>query len=73
MKANPSEYPIFFVALNSDTVPLYTVNEYAETLIAQRISTISGVSRVQVFGAQKYASADSGRPRCACRTSGRNR
>ena len=34
---------------------MYTVNEYAETLLAQRISMISGVSRVQVFGAQKYA------------------
>ena len=35
--------------------PLYTVNEYADTLLAQRISMVSGVSRVQVFGAQKYA------------------
>ena len=34
---------------------MYTVNEYAETLLAQRISMVSGVSRVQVFGAQKYA------------------
>jgi HAE1 family hydrophobic/amphiphilic exporter-1 len=54
-KANPSDFPIFFVALNSDTVPLYTVNEYAETVFAQRISTIAGVSRVQNFGPQKYA------------------
>ena len=36
-------------------MPLYTVNEYADTLLSQRISTVSGVSRVQVFGAQKYA------------------
>src|SRR5437773_7360844 len=49
-KANPSDFPIFFLALNSDTLPLYTVNEYAETVLAQRISTVSGVSRVQVFG-----------------------
>ena len=34
---------------------MYTVNEYADTLLAQRISMVSGVSRVQVFGAQKYA------------------
>jgi hydrophobic/amphiphilic exporter-1 (mainly G- bacteria), HAE1 family len=54
-KANPSDFPIFFLALNSNTLPLYTVNEYAETVMAQRISTVSGVSRVQVFGAQKYA------------------
>jgi hydrophobic/amphiphilic exporter-1 (mainly G- bacteria), HAE1 family len=54
-KQNPSEYPILYLALNSSTLPLYTVNEYAETLMAQRLSTISGVSRVQIFGAQKYA------------------
>ena len=34
---------------------MYTVNEYADTLLAQRISMVSGVSRVQVYGAQKYA------------------
>jgi hydrophobic/amphiphilic exporter-1 (mainly G- bacteria), HAE1 family len=55
VKSNPSDFPIFFVALNSNTVPLYTVNEYAETVFAQRISTVSGVSRVQIFGPQKYA------------------
>jgi hydrophobic/amphiphilic exporter-1 (mainly G- bacteria), HAE1 family len=54
-KQNPSEQPILFFALNSTTLPLYTVNEYAETALAQRISTVSGVSRVQLFGAQKYA------------------
>jgi HAE1 family hydrophobic/amphiphilic exporter-1 len=54
-KQNPSEQPIIYLALNSSTLPLYTVNEYADTLLAQRFSTISGVSRVQVFGAQKYA------------------
>ncbi len=54
-KANPAEQPIVYLALQSETLPMYTVNEYAETLLAQRISMISGVSRVQVFGAQKYA------------------
>ena len=54
-KQNPSEQPILYFALNSTTLPLYTVNEYAETALAQRISTVSGVSRVQIFGAQKYA------------------
>jgi HAE1 family hydrophobic/amphiphilic exporter-1 len=54
-KQNPSEQPILYFALNSSTLPLYTVNEYAETALAQRISTVSGVSRVQIFGAQKYA------------------
>src|ERR1051326_1693837 len=54
-KTNPAEQPVLYMALNSDTLPLYTVDEYAETLLAQRISMSSGVSSVQVFGAQKYA------------------
>jgi HAE1 family hydrophobic/amphiphilic exporter-1 len=54
-KVNPAEQPIVYMALTSDTLPLYTVDEYGETLLAQRISMVSGVSRVQVYGAQKYA------------------
>src|SRR5262245_4806440 len=54
-KQNPSEQAILYFSLGSKTLPLYTVNEYAETMIAQRMSSVSGVSRVQVFGAQKYA------------------
>src|SRR5439155_22386998 len=54
-KTNPAEQPVLYRALTSDTLPLYTVDEYAETLLAQRISMASGVSRVQVFGEQKYA------------------
>jgi HAE1 family hydrophobic/amphiphilic exporter-1 len=54
-KQNPSEQPILFLALTSETLPLYTVNEFGETMLAQRISSVSGVSRVQIFGAQKYA------------------
>ncbi|MGO4885752.1 MAG: efflux RND transporter permease subunit, partial [Bryobacteraceae bacterium] len=54
-KANPAEQPVLFLSLTSDTLPFYTVDEYAETLLAQRMSMVSGVSRVEVFGAQKYA------------------
>src|SRR6185295_17501500 len=54
-KTNPSEQPILYLSLHSDTLPMYAVNEYADTMLAQRISTVSGISRVQVFGAQKYA------------------
>ncbi|HTX39663.1 MAG TPA: efflux RND transporter permease subunit [Bryobacteraceae bacterium] len=53
-KVNPAEQPVLYLSLDSDTLPMYTVNEYADTLLAQRISMVSGVSRVQVFGAQKY-------------------
>jgi hydrophobic/amphiphilic exporter-1 (mainly G- bacteria), HAE1 family len=54
-KVNPAEQPVLYLSLNSDTLPPYTVNEYADTLLAQRISMISGVSRVMIYGAQKYA------------------
>ncbi|MGC9947549.1 MAG: efflux RND transporter permease subunit [Bryobacteraceae bacterium] len=54
-KANPAEQPVLFLSLSSDTLPAYTVDEYAETLLAERMSMVSGVSRVQVFGGQKFA------------------
>ena len=54
-KVNPADFSVFFIALTSDTMPLSTVDEYAETNLAQRISTINGVAQVQVFGQQKYA------------------
>ncbi|HKV04215.1 MAG TPA: efflux RND transporter permease subunit [Candidatus Acidoferrales bacterium] len=54
-KVNPADQPVFFMALSSSTVPLYTVDQYAETLLGQRISMVKGVAQVQVFGAQKYA------------------
>src|SRR6184192_3991553 len=53
-KVNPAEQAVLYLALRSDTLPMYTVNEYADTLLAQRISMVSGVSRVNIFGAQKY-------------------
>jgi len=54
-KVNPADQPILYLALTSPTLPLSTTDEYAETMIAQRISTVSGVAQVQVFGAQKFA------------------
>jgi HAE1 family hydrophobic/amphiphilic exporter-1 len=54
-KVNPADQPVLYLALTSDTLPLATVDEYGETLMAQRISMVSGVAQVQVFGAQKYA------------------
>ena len=46
---------MLYLSLTSSTLPLYTVDEYAETLLSQRISMASGVSQVLVYGAQKYA------------------
>ena len=47
--------PILVLFLNSPTLPLSDVDEYAETTVAQRISMVAGVSEVQVFGQAKYA------------------
>src|SRR5665811_2292073 len=53
-KVNPADQPILYIALTSPTLPLWTLDEYAETRLAQRVSMISGVAQVQVLGAQKY-------------------
>ncbi|MBQ4132138.1 MAG: efflux RND transporter permease subunit [Desulfovibrionaceae bacterium] len=54
-KVNPAEQPILFISFSSPTLPLSQVNEYAETLVGQRISMLKGVAQVQVWGQQKYA------------------
>jgi len=54
-KVNPADQPVLYLSLSSPTLPLSTVNEYAETLLAQRISMVTGVAQVMVYGAQKYA------------------
>jgi HAE1 family hydrophobic/amphiphilic exporter-1 len=54
-KVNPADQPIVYLSLSSKTTPLYSVNEFAETRLAQAISTIRGVAQVQIFGAQKFA------------------
>src|SRR6185437_614915 len=54
-KQNPADTPIMFMGLRSDTLPLSKVDEYAETLLARQLSTITGVAQVNVYGAQKFA------------------
>jgi HAE1 family hydrophobic/amphiphilic exporter-1 len=54
-KVNPADMPILYLTLTSPTLPLYSLNEYGETLLAQQISTVNGVAQVLVFGSQKYA------------------
>jgi HAE1 family hydrophobic/amphiphilic exporter-1 len=54
-KQNPAASPILMLALTSPTLPLTTLDEYAETFLAQRISMVSGVAAVNVWGASKYA------------------
>ena len=54
-KVNPADQPIFFLALTSPSLPMSVLDEYGQTMMAQRISMIDGVAQVQVFGSQKYA------------------
>jgi HAE1 family hydrophobic/amphiphilic exporter-1 len=54
-KVNPADASILQLALTSETLPLSTVDEYAQNILAQRISMVSGVAQVDVFGTQKYA------------------
>ena len=54
-KVNPADSPVLFLTLTSDVYPIWTVDEHAETTIAQRISMVNGVAQVDVFGPQKYA------------------
>jgi HAE1 family hydrophobic/amphiphilic exporter-1 len=54
-KVNPADQPILYLVITSTTVPPWTLDEYAETRIAQRISMVSGVAQVQVLGSQKFA------------------
>ena len=54
-KVNPGDFPVLYVSLRSDTVPLSTVDEYAETVLAPQISQLPGVAQVLVYGAQKFA------------------
>jgi HAE1 family hydrophobic/amphiphilic exporter-1 len=54
-KVNPADQPVLYLALSSPTLPLSDVNEYADTIIAPRISMVNGVAQVLVYGSQKYA------------------
>src|SRR3954466_7221729 len=54
-KVNPADQPILYLVIRSSTLPAWTLDEWAETRIAQRISQVSGVAQVQVLGSQKYA------------------
>jgi HAE1 family hydrophobic/amphiphilic exporter-1 len=54
-KVNPADSPILYLSLSSPTMPLSKVDGYAEDYLGERISMISGVAQVQVYGSQKYA------------------
>ena len=54
-KVNPGDTPVYLLALSSDTLPMSAVDEYAQTRLAQRLSMVSGVAQVGIYGSQKYA------------------
>ena len=72
-KVNPADSPIIFLALSSPTMPLSAVDDYAETVLAQRLSSLPGVAQVNVYGAQKYRRAHPAQSRRARRAQYRHR
>jgi len=54
-KVNPADSPVLFLTLSSPTLPLSQLDRYAQNLLAQRLSMVTGVAQVSVFGSQKYA------------------
>src|SRR5438034_9345302 len=54
-KVNPGDQPVLFLVLHSQTLQMSVIDEYAQSTIAQRISMVSGVAQVNVFGSAKYA------------------
>src|SRR6478735_3116879 len=54
-KVNPGDFPVLYVSMRSDTMPLSAVDDYAETVLAPQMSQLPGVAQVLVYGAQKFA------------------
>ena len=54
-KSNPADAPVFLIALHSDSLPISTVTEYAESKLAQSLSMLPGVAQVSVYGSKPYA------------------
>ena len=54
-KVNPADAPVLLMALNSPSMDLFEVSDYAENLISPSLSTIDGVAQVLVYGQKRYA------------------
>jgi len=54
-KVNPADFPIMIYAVHSDAVPEYRLDDYANLVLAQRLSTVPGVGQVSIFGQKLYA------------------
>ncbi|MGC2412520.1 MAG: efflux RND transporter permease subunit [Stellaceae bacterium] len=54
-KTNPADRPVLIYAVHSDALPLYRIDDYAYTIIAQKLSTVKGVAESRIFGQKPYA------------------
>jgi HAE1 family hydrophobic/amphiphilic exporter-1 len=54
-KVNPADSPILYLAIQSKSLPLSTVNDYATTFVTQTLSMVPGVAQVIIYGEQEYA------------------
>jgi hydrophobe/amphiphile efflux-1 (HAE1) family protein len=54
-KTNPADRPVLIYAVHSNALPIYKVDDYAYTILAQKLSTVKGVSESRIFGQQPYA------------------
>jgi hydrophobe/amphiphile efflux-1 (HAE1) family protein len=54
-KTNPADRPVLIYVVHSDAMPIYKMDEYAFTILAQKLSTVKGVSQVQIYGQKPYA------------------
>src|SRR6201987_4647392 len=54
-KVNPADFPILIYAIHSDAVPEYRLDEYANLILGERLSTVPGVGQVSIFGQKPFA------------------
>ncbi|HZU88583.1 MAG TPA: efflux RND transporter permease subunit, partial [Stellaceae bacterium] len=54
-KTNPTDRPVLIYAVHSDTLPVYRIDDYANTILAERVSMVPGVGQVFIFGQKPYA------------------
>ncbi|HEV8680718.1 MAG TPA: efflux RND transporter permease subunit, partial [Stellaceae bacterium] len=54
-KTNPADRPVLIYAIHSDAMPIYRIDDYAYTIIAQKLATVNGVAESRIFGQKPYA------------------
>jgi hydrophobe/amphiphile efflux-1 (HAE1) family protein len=54
-KTNPADRPVLIYAIHSDALPVYRIDDYAYTIIAQKVATVKGVAESRIFGQKPYA------------------